>query len=68
MENCQKVTLINEDMTGIFPLIIDKHIIGYIIADSNYFKISNTLKNYLEQLSYQTSVTMDKADVYSEIL
>lgn len=68
MENCQKVTLINEDMTGIFPLIIDKHVIGYIIADSNYFKISNTLKNYLEQLSYQTSITMDKADVYSEIL
>lgn len=68
MENCQKVTLINEDMTGIFPLIVDKQIIGYIIADSNYFKISNTLKNYLEQLSYQTSVTMDKADVYSEIL
>ena len=68
MENCQKVTLVNEDMTGIFPLIIDKNIIGYIIADSNYFKISNTLKNYLEQLSYQTSITMDKADVYSEIL
>lgn len=66
--NCDKVTLLNDDMTGIFPLVAEKKIIGYVIADSNYFKISNTLKNYLEQLSYQTSVTMDKADVYAEIL
>ncbi len=65
---CNQVTLINEGMTGIFPLIVEGRIIGYIVADSNYLAISDTLKNYLEQLSYQTSVTMDKADIYAEIL
>ncbi len=61
--------LVTDDKkTGIFPLIQEKNLLGAIVAYSNIDVLSKNDITYLQQLSNQSSITIQRASVYGEIL
>lgn len=64
----KKVVWSEDRHTIAFPIVTEDGAFGAIIADSVYCAMSEKLKNYMEQLVYQSSVTLDKANTYAEIL
>lgn len=54
--------------TGLFPLINENSLLGCIAAKSTDEELTDEDKNYLEQLASQTSITINRAHVYAEIL
>lgn len=62
-----KFILVNEGKIGIFPLI-GKKLLGCIVAHSNTDKLVDKEIDYLEQLSKQSSITIQRANAYAEIL
>jgi len=61
--------LVTEDKkTGIFPLIQEKNLLGAIVAYSNIDVLSNNDIQYLQQLSNQSSITIQRANMYGETL
>lgn len=59
--------LINDGRIGIFPLV-DNKTLGYIVAHSTTNKLSSKEIDYIEQLSKQSSITMQRANAYAEVL
>ncbi len=53
---------------GIFPIVCDEKSIGAIVAYNRFDPLTNAEIEYLEQLSSQASLTVDKATSYSKIL
>ena len=53
---------------GVFPLINENSILGAIVAYSNIDKLVQKEVEYLLQLSKQSSVTIQRANVYAEVL
>ena len=64
----KKVVISNNKHTIGFPIMTEDGLFGAIIADSTYCEMSEKLSEYLEQLVYQSSITLDKANTYAEIL
>ncbi len=64
----KKVVLSEDNHTIGFPIVTEDGLFGAIIADSTYCEMSEKLRGYLEQLVYQSSITLDKANTYAEIL
>ena len=58
----------DDKKTGVFPLIQEKHLLGAIVAYSNIDILSNNDIQYLQQLSNQSSITIQRAGIYGEIL
>lgn len=54
--------------TGLFPLVNENSLLGCIAAKSTDEELTDEEKNYLEQLASQTSITINRAHVYAEIL
>ncbi|HNW25536.1 MAG TPA: sensor domain-containing diguanylate cyclase [Candidatus Gastranaerophilaceae bacterium] len=63
-----KITLLDDEKIGIFPLIGEKTLLGCIVAHSNVDKLTKNEIEYLEQLSKQSSITIHRAEVYAEVL
>lgn len=62
-------TVISEDKkTGVFPLTGESGIIGCIAAHSALDKLTADEIEYIEELTSQSAVSLDRANVYSEIL
>ncbi|MDD3437609.1 MAG: GGDEF domain-containing protein [Candidatus Gastranaerophilales bacterium] len=59
--------LINDGKIGVFPLI-GKKTLGCIVANSNTNKLSAKEIDYLDQLSRQSSITIQRANSYAEVL
>lgn len=57
----------NGGKLGVFP-IMGKTLLGCIVAHSNTDILSEKEINYLEQLSQQSSITIQRANSYSEVL
>ncbi len=53
---------------GVFPLISDDKILGAVAAYSNIDKLSKQDIDYLQQLTKQSGLTIQRANVYAEIL
>lgn len=53
---------------GVFPLINENTILGAIVAYSNIDKLMQKEIEYLLQLSKQSSTTIQRANVYAEVL
>lgn len=53
---------------GVFPLINENKILGAIVAYSNVDKLLDKEVDYLVQLSKQAGTTIQRANVYAEIL
>lgn len=61
--------LISEDRKiGIFPLITEKEILGCIVAHSTIDKLTPDDIEYINQLTKQSSITIERANTYAEIL
>lgn len=60
--------IINNGKTGLFPLVSENRVLGCIAAKSIGGEISESDINYLEQLAKQSSATINRANVYAEIL
>lgn len=63
-----KFSIINDNKVGIFPLIGRKSVLGCIVAHSNTDKLSEKEIDYLTQLSKQSSITLQRASNYAEVL
>ena len=54
--------------TGAFPLISEGEIIGCIVAHSTIDKLTDEEIHYIVELTKQSSITIERANTYSEIL
>lgn len=61
-------TTSHDDKIGAFPLKTDDEITGCIVARSTIEKLSKRDIDYLEQLTKQAAVTINRANTYSTIL
>ena len=64
----QKYFLIDNDKIGIFPLLGEDKILGCIVAHSNIDKLNIKEIEYLDQLTKQASATINRANIYAEVL
>lgn len=65
----KKDIIISKDKkTGVFPLVSEENITGCIVAHSTIDKLTNDEINYISELTKQSSTTIERANVYSEIL
>ena len=53
---------------GVFPLLGENDITGCIVAYSAIDKLTDEEISYISELTKQSSVTLDRANAYSEIL
>ncbi len=53
---------------GVFPLIIENKILGYIVTKNIDTKLTLRETEYLEDLSKQAATTINRANAYAEIL
>lgn len=61
--------LTNDDKIGAFPLTSEEgEITGCIVARSTLDKLSKRDISYLEQLTRQSAITINRANVYSKVL
>ena len=54
--------------TGLFPLVTEGKLIGCVVAKSTEGKLNEKEVEYIEQLTNQAATTIDRANVYAEIL
>lgn len=65
----QKATIISDDRkNGYFPLVNENSVIGAIVTKSTEESLIPVEIEYMEQLAAQTSTTINRANVYAEIL
>ena len=60
--------LTNNDKIGAFPLVSEGEITGCIVARSTLDSLSKRDISYLEQLTRQSAITINRANSYSKIL
>lgn len=60
--------LTNNDKIGAFPLVSDGELSGCIVARSTLDKLSKRDISYLEQLTRQSAITINRANTYSKVL
>lgn len=60
--------LTNEGKTGIFPLIEENKVLGCIVTKSTDGKLTAKELEYIQQLVNQTATTINRANIYGEIL
>ena len=60
--------LTNNDKIGAFPLASEGEITGCIVARSTLDKLSKRDISYLEQLTRQSAITINRANTYSKVL
>ncbi len=63
-----KFVLTDEGRIGIFPLVGKNSVLGCIVAHSSTDKLGDKEVDYLEQLSKQSSITIQRANNYAEVL
>lgn len=63
-----RVKLSEDKKTGYFPLVNENTLTGCIVAKSTGEPLIQEEVDYLEQLAAQTATTINRANVYSEIL
>ncbi len=67
-EDNGKVMVSSDRRIGIFPITGEKETLGAIVAYSTIGKLSANEIDYLVELTKQSSITIQRANVYSEVL
>ena len=62
------VILSDNSQIGVFPLVNEENILGAIVAYSNFEKLLQKDIDYLVQLTRQSGLTIQRANVYAEVL
>lgn len=68
LNNKSEYILTPDKKIGLFPLISENKLLGCIVTKSTESVLSEKEIEYLEQLSSQTATTINRANVYAEIL
>ena len=68
IEDNGKVMVSSDRRIGIFPITGEKETLGAIVAYSTIGKLSANEIDYLVELTKQSSITIQRANVYSEVL
>lgn len=68
LTNNSECILTADKKTGIFPLISDKVLFGCIVTKSMEGKLNDKEVDYIVQLTNQVATTINRANVYAEIL
>lgn len=63
-----KNSLSENGKMGIFPLVSEKSLLGALVAYSNVDNLNRKEIDYLDQLAKQSSITINRANVYAEVL
>ena len=63
-----KTIIANDGKLGVFPLVGENKVFGCIVAKSSIDKLTTEEINYIEQLTKQSSTTINRANAYAEIL
>ena len=66
--NAEPRKRVTTDELGVFPLINENKILGYIVTKNIDSKLTLKETEYLEDLSNQAATTINRANVYAEIL
>ena len=66
--NAEPLKRVTTDDLGVFPLISENKVLGYIVTKNMDNKLSLQEISYLEELSNQSATTINRANVYAEIL
>lgn len=68
LDETSKQSIIENGRIGIFPLITENHLLGCIAVKTMNTPLNEYDIDYLEQLAKQSATTINRANVYSEIL
>lgn len=68
LNNSSEYILTPDKKIGLFPLISENKLLGCIVTKSTDSVLSEKEIEYLEQLSSQAATTINRANVYAEIL
>lgn len=68
LNNKSEYILTPDKKIGLFPLISENKLLGCIVTKSTDNELSEKEIEYLEQLSSQAATTINRANVYAEIL
>ena len=68
LNNKSEYILTPDKKIGLFPLISENKLLGCIVTKATDSVLSEKEIEYLEQLSSQTATTINRANVYAEIL
>ncbi len=66
--NAEPRKRVTTDELGVFPLISENKILGYIVTKNLDEKLNLKEIEYLEELTNQSATTINRANVYAEIL
>ena len=66
--NAEPLKRVTTDSMGVFPMVSENKIIGYIITKKIDEKLSLKEIEYMDELSKQSAITINRANTYSEIL
>ncbi len=66
--NAKPLKRVTTDNLGVFPLICENKLLGYIVTKNIDSKLSLKETDYLEELSKQSAITINRANAYAEIL
>ncbi len=64
----EEVILSEDSRIGVFPLVNEENTLGAIVAYSNFEKLLQKDIDYLIQLTRQSGLTIQRANVYAEVL
>ena len=66
--NAEPLKRVTIDELGVFPLICENNVLGYVVTKNMDSKLTLKEIEYLEELSNQAATTINRANVYAEIL
>lgn len=66
--NGAKTIIANNGKIGVFPLTGEHDILGCVVAKSSIEELNTEEISYIEQLTQQSSITINRANAYAEIL
>lgn len=69
MNNQEQYVLADDNKIGLFPLVAaDSSTLGVIVAHSHVDKLTQREIDYIDQLTKQSSITIQRANMYVEVL
>ncbi|MCM1264869.1 MAG: sensor domain-containing diguanylate cyclase [Candidatus Gastranaerophilales bacterium] len=68
LNNESDIKISEDKKTGVFPLMSEDNVLGCIVAHSTIDKLTDNEINYITELTNQSATTIERANVYSEIL
>ena len=66
--NAEPLKRVTIEELGVFPLVCENNVLGYVVTKNMDSKLTLKEIEYLEELSNQAATTINRANVYAEIL